>query len=154
MASREEAHALGRVLHDNAPRFVPREYRRFIGTVPDETLYKVVSNKNRISTSDVDRAVAASGGSGRMMSYLLGEVMKHGTRAILRKSTDDYIGSIGVGRAKLDALVAFGVEDRRVRLAPTTRTMRGLFEGTIDGREVSGHIEGSYTADSSVGRFA
>ena len=145
----QEAHERGRVMSGNTSRFVPKEYRRFIGVVPDETLHMVTNNRDRISPQDVDDAVAASNGSKQIMTYLLKTIRDVGVKRLRRKSTDDFIGKLGIGKLKLDALVAFGVEDRRVRRKPFTQFVSGEFVGTIDGASVEGHIEGSYTSDRS-----
>lgn len=147
---RESAHANGMVVAYGGTYQVPERYQRLIGKLTDETLYVITRrHKCSVTPEQLDRVIEASGGNKSVTSWLVRTVAQRGMEEVLGMSTDDFEGLRNVGARRLDALVALGVEDRRVKREPFTQKISGHFEGFVDGRPVSGHIEGAYTSDRS-----
>ena len=145
------AHANGRIVAYGGTYSIPSEYKRFIGVLSDEAIHAVTrKRKGMLSPETLDRIIKAAGGSKNVTSWLIRFVAQRGIGNVLGKSTDDFVGLYNVGRAKLDALVALGVEDRRIKREPFTQRIGGRFEGTLDGKPIKGKIRGLYTSDRSM----
>lgn len=146
---RSLAHKRGMLIAYGGMVEIPEEYRRFLGVLTDDALYAAVRNSERITPEDIDRIVDASNGSMPVMSYITRLVAKKGMNGVLSHSTNYYSCKCGVGKHRIEALVALGVEDKRGSRESYERVISGNFDGTIDGVPVSGKICGTYVSDRS-----
>ena len=140
---KERAHRDGKIVVYGGAKSVSEPYKRFIGVISDEAIYRAV--RGGLSPSQVDKIIDASGGSPQVMSYAIRLASQYGIEKLQSMSTDDFVGKWNVGSRRTDVLVALGVEDRRRRDGAKARHIDGDFDGFIDGKPVKGHLTGTYT---------
>lgn len=146
---------------------IPEQYKKFIGVMSDGALFlnfyehkgesvhgKWVSwvdeHEPLFSVEELEHIVEACNGSKTLISYLLSECSFIGIDKIREMTTADFEEQEGVGKKKLDALVAIGVKDVRTRKTRAPFMINGWFSGTVDGVKVHGHIDGEYLSGREV----
>lgn len=166
---RERMHRQGFVVPsaDREAYKIPDQFKKFIGVLSDSSLFQnfykhngesvhgkwvswVDEHEPLFSVEELEHIVEACNGSKTLISYLLREVSFIGIDKIREMTTADFEEESGVGKKRLDALVAIGVKDLRVRKTRTPFKINGWFSGTVDGVKVHGHIDGEYLSSREL----